>query len=62
MSQVPSCSTCAWYRCERMTLDDYEGTTVTYRHVCYRQSGSPEVRTQSNTDAAPPACCDHYAA
>ena len=45
-----------------MTLDDYEGTTVTYRHVCYRQSGSPEVRTQSNTDAAPPACCDHYAA
>ena len=55
-----SCFGCEWYRLETRTIEDYEGTSTTYSHVCYRESGSPCVRTTGESTIAPPRCVDYF--
>jgi len=51
------CTTCVWYRLE--TFEEYAYRI--YRHVCYRECGSPVVRlVATEKGAACPGCCDHF--
>jgi len=55
-----SCDGCTWYRLEEQTIVDYEGSATTYRHVCYKESGCPDVRTVGTTIMPPPECADRF--
>ena len=54
-----TCADCVWHECEVEIREDYEGPNRTYRHVCYRDSGSPQVRATGFTDTPPLACIDY---
>ena len=52
-----TCAGCDWHTKDTQT--DYDGD-VWHRWMCWRLSGSPEMRLQTTTDKEPPACESCY--